>query len=210
MPEAAATSTASRRTFGPVVLLGLAGSGFGALAGNRAMLSLPADYLESVGLLGVQGRDGTVVEFPLAGALALVALACWGVLLVTRGIVRRVVAGLSALAALGTLLVLVIGGFLQVDDAAEDLALRLGATAFDDLPLERTGWFWIGLAAAILALAAGLAAVRLVPSWPEMGSRYDAPTRAPRPAPATDPDPAEKSNLDLWKSLDEGSDPTED
>lgn len=202
-----------------MVLLGLAGSGFGALAGNKAMLNLPSDYLESAGLLGLQGRDGTIVEFPLAGALALVALACWGVLLVTRGVVRRIVAGLSVLASVGTLLVLVLGGFFQVDDAADDLALRLGATSLDDLPLERTGWFWVALAAAVLALAAGLAAVRFIPSWPEMGTRYDAPTGAPRTdasaapsvgPPGAGPDPAEKSNLDLWKSLDEGSDPTED
>ena len=72
---------------------------------------------------------------------------------------------------------------------------------------------------SVLTLAAGLAAVRFIPSWPEMGTRYDAPTGAPRtdasaatsdgPAGAG-PDPAEKSNRDLWKSLDEGSDPTED
>ena len=38
---------------------------------------------------------------PLAGALALVLLACWGVLLVTRARIRRVVAGLALLVAVG-------------------------------------------------------------------------------------------------------------
>ena len=52
-------------------------------------------------------------------------LATWGVLLVTRGVVRRAVAVLAALAALGVVTVVVVGGFLQVDDAAEDLATRL-------------------------------------------------------------------------------------
>lgn len=194
------------------MLLGLAASGFAALAGHREMLTLPQDYLESVGLISLEGQDGTLVEFPLAGALGLVALACWGVLLVTRGVVRRAVAVLAALAALGIVTVVVIGGFLQVDDAAEDLASRLGATSFTELPLERSVWFWVALAASVVALAAAVVAVRDVPQWPEMGTRYDAPT-GPRASgtTATDAteDPAEQSNLDLWKSLDEGSDPTE-
>ena len=199
-----------RRTFGPVVLLGLAASGAVALAGHREMLTLPEDYLQSVGLISLQGQDGTLVEFPLAGALGLVALACWGVLLVTRGVVRRAVAVLAALAALGVVTVVVVGGFLQVDDAAEDLATRLGATSFTELPLERSTWFWVALVASVLALAAAVVAVRDVAHWPEMGARYDAPTGTPA-GPASDPgaDPAEQSNLDLWKSLDEGSDPTE-
>lgn len=199
-----------RRTFGPVVLLGLAASGAVALAGHREMLTLPEDYLQSVGLISLQGQDGTLVEFPLAGALGLVALACWGVLLVTRGVVRRAVAVLAALAALGVVTVVVVGGFLQVDDAAEDLATRLGATSFTELPLERSSWFWVALAASVLALAAAVVAVRDVAHWPEMGARYDAPTGAAAgPAPDPGADPAEQSNLDLWKSLDEGSDPTE-
>lgn len=176
------------------------------------MLTLPEDYLESLGLISLQGQDGTLVEFPLAGALGLVALACWGVLLVTRGVVRRAVAVLAALAALGISAVVVIGGFLQVDDAAEDLASRLGARSFSELPLERSVWFWVALAASVVALAAAVVAVRDVPRWPEMGTRYDAPTgpgASSAAATETTGDPAEQSNLDLWKSLDEGSDPTE-
>ena len=45
-----------------------------------------------------------------------------------------------------------------------------------------------------------LAAVRLVPSWPEMGSRYDAP--------GSTPPPREETSLDLWRALDHGRDPT--
>jgi uncharacterized membrane protein (TIGR02234 family) len=195
------------------VLLGLAASGGASLAGHKGMLALPEDFLASAGLLSLQGRDGTIVEFPLAGALGLVALACWGVLLVTRGVVRRVVAALAALAALGVLAVVVIGGFLQVDDAAADLSTRLGASSFSDLPLERTGWFWVALVAALAGALAGGAAVRFVGGWPEMGTRYDAPTGGAGPAPGggagPSKEPEEQSNLDLWKSLDEGTDPTE-
>jgi Tryptophan-associated transmembrane protein (Trp_oprn_chp) len=47
--------------------------------------------------------------------------------------------------------------------------------------------------------------VAWTPDWPEMGTRYDAPGSAPPPPVAP---PEEQSNLDLWKALDEGHDPT--
>ena len=196
----------ARSTFGPVVLLGLAGSGLGAVAGHRDMLAVPADFLTTAGLVGFGGEGATVVEFPLAGALALVALACWGVLLVTRGVVRRVLAVVAALAAAGILAVVLVGGFVQDEEAADDLSTRLGLGG-STVPLEHTTWFWACLAAGLLALVAAGLAVRLVGSWPEMGTRYDAPT-----AGGTEPVVAREdaSNLDLWKSMDEGRDPTAD
>lgn len=200
----------ARATFGPVVLLGLAGSGLAAVAGHRQMLQIPNDHLTEIGAASLAGLDFNRVEFPLAGALALVALACWGVLLVTRGVVRRVVAGLALAAAVGIVVVLVVGGFVQADDAAVDLGAQLGATSAAAPPVERTSWFWICLACAVLAAVAAAAAVRLVPAWPEMGSRYDAPTGADPAASAEQVAPEDQSNLDLWKSLDEGTDPTDD
>lgn len=198
----------ARRTFGPTVLFGLAGSGFAAVAGHKEMLTIPEETLTAAGGLARSVQDRSV-EFPLAGALALVALAAWGVLLVTRGIVRRIVAGLALLAAAGIGLVVVIGGFVQDDTAAGDLAIRLGLNA-SAVEVERTPWLWVALLTSLVAFLAAGAAVRLVPHWPEMGTRYDAPTSAPdTPAPPAG-DPAERSNLDLWKSLDEGSDPTDD
>ncbi len=56
---------------------------------------------------------------------------------------------------------------------------------------------------------ASLAAVRLAPQWPEMGSRYDAPTSAAAAGAVVARPVAEQSNLDLWRSLDEGHDPTD-
>jgi len=229
MPDGARPG--ARRTFGPVVLLGVAGSGFAAVAGHKEMLSIPEATLTAAGGLAptVQERS---VEFPLAGALALVALAAWGVLLVTRGVVRRGMAVLALLAAAGILAVVVVGGFVQDDAATADLATRLGLAAAV-VDVERTAWLWIALACSVVALVAAGVAVRDVPAWPEMGRRYDAPTagaaaaadrRAPGdpsdPSDPSDPgdpgdprdprDPGERSNLDLWKSLDEGQDPTDD
>lgn len=199
---------AARRTFGPTVLLGLAGSGFAAVAGHKEMLTIPESTLTAAGGLARSVQDRSV-EFPLAGALALVALAAWGVLLVTRGIVRRIVAGLALVASAGIGLVVVIGGFVQDDTAAGDLAVRLGLNAAA-VEVERTPWLWVALLTSLVGFLAAGAAVRLVPDWPEMGSRYDAPGSASDTPKAPAGDPAERSNLDLWKSLDEGSDPTDD
>ena len=45
-------------------------------------------------------------------------------------------------------------------------------------------------------------AVRLVPGWPEMGSRYDAPGHPTPPRIMSE-------QRDLWHALDEGRDPTD-
>lgn len=201
-------SEPGRRTFGPTVLLGLAGSGFAAVAGHKQMLTVPESTLTAAGGLARTVEDRSV-QFPLAGALALVALAAWGVLLVTRGVVRRVVAGLALLAAAGIGVVVVVGGFVQDDQASSDLAVRLGLNGAA-IDTERTPWLWISLASALVALVAAAVAVRMVPAWPEMGTRYDAPTGAGAAPESPGADPADRSNLDLWKSLDEGSDPTQE
>ena len=201
-----------RRTFGPAVLLGLAGGGLAAVGGHRAMLEVPADYWKSIGSSMFSGDaypDLNRVEFPLAGALALVALACWGVILVARGRFRRLVAAVATLASAGIVAVVVIGGFLQKDDAGADIADRLNAGSLDAIPLDATGWFWLTLAGGLIALVAAAAALRFAPDWPEMGSRYDAPAAAG----ATDRDEVEvpleeRSHIDVWKSLDDGEDPT--
>ena len=58
-------------------------------------------------------------------------------------------------------------------------------------------------------------AVLLVPAWPEMGRRYDAPGTSTGTGPAaaaTGADGAEdvgdRAHLDMWRALDEGHDPT--
>jgi uncharacterized membrane protein (TIGR02234 family) len=134
-----------------------------------------------------------------------VALACWGVLLVTRGLVRRATAALAALAAAG-LLATVVVGFAGVQDQVLDAMRESGATS-DTLGTRLTGWYWAAGTAAVVLLVAAVLAVAWCPAWPEMGSRYDAPGSAPD-EPAGDVPPEEQSNLDLWKSLDEGRDPT--
>ncbi len=175
-----------RRTFGPVVLAGLASAGLAAVAGNRDWASSPASTTALV-------VGDSSAKAPLAGALALVVLACWGVLLVTRGVVRRAVAVLAALAAWGVLATVVLGYGATADGLRDSLQQP-------DADVSRTGWWWVCLVSSVIAVAATAAAVRFVPTWPAMGSRYDAPGAAPPPR--------EETSLDLWRAMDDGRDPT--
>jgi len=197
-PDAADTPTARpRSTFGPVVALGLVSAGLGAYAASKPWVSGTGN--ESAP--GVATMTwGEVASSPLGTALAFVVLACWGVLLVTRGRVRRAVAALGVIAAAGYVATVAWAPFSLPDHLAEQVRVRTG-TALDETAL--TGWFWLAVVAAVLVLASSVLALRLVRTWPEMGSRYDSPTG--RPA-ATEEQPTE--NIDIWKALDDGRDPT--
>lgn len=194
---AARPARSGRRSFGPVLVLGLLSGTLGAVAGNKPWAA-GSGRAAQVSDLAVPAEAAQV---PLAGALALVVLAAWGVVLVSRGRVRRAVAALGALAALGVA-ASVVHGFSSVPDA-----LRAGfvAIGLQDPQVGLTGWFWASVVAAVASVVATLLAVRLVPAWPEMGSRYDAPG-AREPAPVVEPE--DQSSLDLWRAMDEGRDPT--
>ena len=116
---------------------------------------------------------------PLAAALSLVVLACWGVLLVTRRTVRRVVAVLGLLAAAG-LAATVVAGWLTLPDAVRDtIAEQTGVGRQRD---RAGGHHRAGSGRRPSAPSAPSSPPpwrsRWVPHWPEMGSRYDAPGAA--------------------------------
>lgn len=177
---AGAPMTDRKRTFWPVVLVGVAGAGLAAYAGSKNWIALT----------GTSHPTATVapdLTSPATTSLALVALAAWGVVLVTRGWVRRGVAVLSGIAALGP-----VPGLWG---SAHHLVIT-------HAPSHTTAWPWIAAAALIAAAAAAVLAVVWAPSWPEMGSKYDAP-QAPAGLDTDD-------NSGLWRQLSEGRDPTED
>jgi len=144
----------------------------------------------------VTGRSGS------AGALALVVLACWGVLLVTRGRVRRVVAVLAVIAAAG-LVVASVEAFWSLPTKLTD-ALS-AASGVDTASTGFTPWYAAALVGAVLSVTATTAAVVLVRHWPEMGTRYDAPAGTGGAGSAVS---VPTENIDIWKALDEGRDPT--
>jgi uncharacterized membrane protein (TIGR02234 family) len=181
------------RSFASTVLLGLAGAALTAVAAGQDWARASGD---AAGVDVTATASGSEAA-PLALALALVALASWGVVLVLRGRARRFAAVVGALAAAGALVSVLLGG-----DAAQDAAVAAvqdqGATG-DALAESVTAWYWVTGLAAALTLGTLLVAVRKAPSWPAMGSRYDAPaTRSATPA----------TDQDLWRALDEGHDPT--
>jgi uncharacterized membrane protein (TIGR02234 family) len=189
---------ADRRRFGAVVGVGLGSAVLAAVAGRQ-----PWAHGSAPGGFGELSATVEAGKVPAAGALSLVVLACWGVLLVTRGKVRRVVAVVAVLASFG-LAATVVVGHSTAPDRVRDAYQQLGVQHPD---VGLTGWYWVAVVATFLTLLTTVAAVRQVPAWPEMGRRYDAPAGAPAPAPADLP-PAERENLDLWKAMDEGRDPT--
>jgi hypothetical protein len=190
--------TDRRRTFGPVVVLGLAAATLAAVAGARTWVRGFDASAAGNALLPDTSEAG---EMPLAAALGLVVLACWGVVLVTRGVVRRAVAVVGVLGSLGIGATVVVG-FLTLQDRVFE-AMREAGTGSDTLGTELAPWFWVAALAGLLCVLTTALAVAWCPAWPEMGSRYDAPG-----APGAGEPQGDRSNLDLWKSLDEGRDPT--
>ncbi|WP_345524172.1 Trp biosynthesis-associated membrane protein [Nocardioides conyzicola] len=181
-----------------MVLLGLAAGTLTAVAGEKPAVEGSGDAGRAV--------SSQMVSFdahlPLVTALGLVVLACWGVVLVTRGRVRRAVAVLGSVAAVGAL-VAAAAAYSQVPDQFRDELALVGISGAD---VGHTAWYWAAVLGAVLATVAGVLAVAWTPAWPEMGTRYDAPGSA---APASVVPVEEQTSLDLWKALDEGRDPTE-
>lgn len=192
-----------RTGFGPVVLAGLASAVLAAVAGTRAWVAGTSGQLstETAGDAAVVGSAvaAGIGEMPLAGALSLVVLAGWGVALVTRGRFRRTVLGVAALAAVGLLVTTVWALFTLRDSVAEQLTTASGAETAD---VHLTAWYAAACVAAVGCVLTTLLAVRLVPAWPEMGRRYDAPAGEAAPV-------EPQGNLEIWRSLDEGHDPTD-
>jgi uncharacterized membrane protein (TIGR02234 family) len=174
----------------------LASAGLTAVAANQTWATAKADDGEFAFTTLTEAP-----QVPLVLTLALVVLAAWGVLLVTRGGVRRVVAWLGALAAVGALVAAIAGRWTLEDSFEHDFADQ-GATAVVDFG----AWWVVAVVAAALATVTATLAAAYVGRWPEMGTRYDAPGAAGQAAVETPAD--EQTNLDLWKSIDEGHDPT--
>ncbi|HEX6150664.1 Trp biosynthesis-associated membrane protein [Nocardioides sp.] len=187
--------TDRRRTFGPVAVLGIAAAVLAAVASAQPWARL-ADPADAALVMPIAPEDG---EMALAAAVSLVLLASWGVVLVTRGVVRRIVAGLGLLSALG-LAVVAYAGWTRLPDSLVESLREAGAESPET---ELTGWYWAALLAIAVSIAATSLAVAWCPAWPEMGTRYDAPG-----ADRQQPPPEDRTSLDLWKSMDEGRDPT--
>jgi len=192
MTEQAPSAPRRDRGYVPTLLVGLAGAALAAVAGAREWATTQGDAAGIKVEASVTGAEAQ----PLVAALALVALASWGVVLVSRGLVRRAVAAVGLVASLGALASVVLG-LSAVEQDAMDAAVARGATG-DTFATSISVWYYLAGLGALLAAAAFAVAVVRAPRWPAMGAKYDAPSA--RQSPATDED--------MWRALDEGRDPT--
>ena len=146
----------------------------------------------------------------LPSALALVGLASAVAVFAVRGVARKVLGLLLALAGAGALVSALVSatGSGALDDRA---ARAVGLTRATATGVGHTGWPWAAALGGLLLLFAGLLVVARGRDWPGMSSRYEAPGAAGAAAPgrgraAATPGP--ETPADLWKALDRGEDPT--
>jgi hypothetical protein len=181
-----APATRPGASFVRTLLVGIASAGLAVVASGSvwAVAEAPARARAVTQAVTRPDELAGADLVPVVVPLTLLALACWGAVLVLRRRGRRVVSVLGAVAAL-----------------AASAATVVEVAGADDLDL--TAWPWVVAGAAAVSALALVRAWLAAPGWPEMSSRYDRRDRAARVEAERPQGPA-----DLWRALDEGRDPT--
>jgi uncharacterized membrane protein (TIGR02234 family) len=219
-----------KREYGFALLVGAVGAGVIILAAReqwaQALFTQPKPLPAEV--VDVSGNDLT----PLAGALALAALAGLAAVIATRGVLRRAAGVLLALfgAGAGAAVMTSVTAATVLSVAASKVAspesaavsqTGAGSTtsgassgggfvvsgSVGKAVMTGTPWHVVVLLGALLIFAAGLATFLRGQDWPVMSARYDAPggqdARGAHQARAVD-------SATMWESLNGGEDPTDD
>jgi uncharacterized membrane protein (TIGR02234 family) len=202
-----------RREYGLTLLAGAVGAGLILLAVRErwaeAVFTPPKPLSQQV--VGVSGAD----LVPLAGALAVAALAGLAAVIATRGVLRRAAGVLLAVfgACAGAAVTTGVTAANVVSVAASHVAspesaavsgaagsTTSGAAGGAAVVLTGTGhavmtgtpWRFAVLAGALLVFLAGLATALRGPRWPVMSARYDRSPRGAAGAPGAPgaPEPA--------------------
>ena len=214
----------SRREYALGLALGAAGACVVLLSARQgwARVSTPAPAPLPASVVSVSGQD----LVPLAGALALAALASLAAVIATRRLARRL-AGLL-MAAFGVVIAVTVCLPLAASDvrgAARVTAVSQagsataggtagvspgavpgggaapGITAVGHVTMTAALWRPAAVAGALIIVAAGLLVSWRGARWPVMSSRYEPPEQAGR-KPVAD-------SAALWDALSSGADPTE-
>ena len=158
-------------------------------------------------VLAVTGR--TVDAAPTA--LALVALAGVVAVLATRGIARRFVGGLIALAGAGLVWRATSAQSPVSASRARDLVrtrhprVSLSSTVSPHISTHGT-WGALTIACGVIVFGAGLLVAVRSGRWAAMSARYETPaTRADDTGTQVS---RQKADASLWGALDRGEDPT--
>ncbi len=158
---------------------------------------------------------------PLAGALALAALACLAAVIATRSVIRRAVGVLLAVLGAGTAVAAAtavrasavlasarasaldgpLGGSTTSGSSSGGAVHEIVIAGPGRAVLAGTPWRVAVLAGAAAIVLAGLATAWHGPRWPAMGARFE------RSAPARRPD---ADSATMWESLSRDVDPTVD
>jgi uncharacterized membrane protein (TIGR02234 family) len=224
----------AKREYGFALLAGAVGAGLVLLAVRQrwaqAVFTPPKPLSPQV--VGVSGSD----LVPLAGALALAALAGLAAVIATRGTLRRAAGVLLALfgAGTGAAVTTSVTAATVVSVAASKVAspesaaisgtagsTTGGATSSGSFVVSGstgqaimtgTPWHVAVFIGALLIFLAGLATALRGMDWPVMSARYDAPGTkgADRTRPGASASPRPRDAATMWESLNEGEDPTED
>ena len=226
----------SRREYGLALLAGVVGAGLILLAVRQrwaqAVFTPPKPLTPQV--IDVSGTD----LVPLAGALAVAALASLAAVIATRGVLRQAAGVLLALfgAGAGAAVTTTVTAASVVSVAASHVgspesaavsgtagsttsgssggAPVVVAGAAGHAVMNGTPWRVAVLAGALLVFGAGLATVLRGSRWPVMSARYDLPERRgpakARAATAAPSAPAGRpmDSASMWESLSGGDDPT--
>ena len=199
----AAPPRPNRRALFRVVLLGIAGGVLATVVAGRDWAQAEAGQAPMTQKVSATGGDlsGAVSALGLAGiagALALLATARWG-----RVLVGLLMVASGAGVAVGAL------DARSVSHAAKVLGTTAGTKGVGTsvTAVSMSPWPYVAVAAGLIVAAAGLVAVVRGQSWPGLSSRYDAPAARQRQAAATARAHAETPK-GLWDALDRGEDPT--
>jgi uncharacterized membrane protein (TIGR02234 family) len=220
-----------RREFALVLLLGAAGAGVVILALRQtwavavftAPRPLPAQDIS------VSGQQ----LVPLAGALALAALACLAAVIASRSAVRRAAGALLALlgagAGIAAIAAVRASGVLAAARASAAAGALGGSTTSGTTPggpvhaiiiagsgghvvMSGLPWREVAACGAAAIVLAGLATAWRGPRWPVMSARFERPrsgdAAAATPARAAAASPAADSAT-MWESLSRDLDPTD-
>jgi uncharacterized membrane protein (TIGR02234 family) len=228
----------ARREYGRTLLAGAVGAGLILLAVRerwaKAVFTPPKPLSQQV--VSVSGAD----LVPLAGALAVAALAGLAAVIATRGVLRRAAGVLLAVfgACAGAAVTTGVTAANVVSVAASHVAspesaavsgaagsTTSGAAGGAAVVLTGTGhavmtgtpWRFAVLAGALLVFLAGLSTALRGPRWPVMSARYDRPSRGASgsaahgtPAGASGEPGRQPDSASMWESLSGGEDPTAD
>jgi uncharacterized membrane protein (TIGR02234 family) len=213
----------TRREYALGLALGAAGAGVVLLAARQgwARVATPAPAPLPASVVPVSGQD----LVPLAGALALAALASLAAVIATRRLARRL-AGLL-MAAFGVVIAVTVclplapsdvlgaarvtaasqagsataGGAAGVSPGAvPGGGAAPGVTTVGHVTMTAALWRPAAVAGALIIVAAGLLVCWRGPRWPVMSSRYEPPEQAERRQAA--------DSAAMWDALSSGADPT--